>query len=184
MRIPIKPKTSKLDTKDTPSLVDPTLGEIKHLFNADLGVHSLMSEYLVRPQSYSVFWPLWGAEEARAFILVPPQVVYGFVEVLGSGHNTTVSITARETDDTLRGSTSITFNQGSEGTDDDTQATDEITFVQNSLQKAFWVSSETKLQFRSLSSWDAHPMCIKFSTTAPAYANINGFCIHWMYNPA
>ena len=181
MRMPIKPKTSRLDTKNTPSVTDPALAEIKHLFNADLGIHSLMSEYIVRPMSYSVFWQFWGDKDYRTFVLVPPQAVYGFVEVLGSGYNTTITVTSRELDDTQRGSATVHYIQGSEGTDDDTQVTDETTFVQYHLKKSTWVNSSEPLQFRSFTSWDPHPMAIKFQSTAPAYATVVAFCIHWIY---
>lgn len=169
--IPLK-DNPQLDTKSVPDLADLTLAEIRHLVKADMGVHALMSAYMMRPQYFGMQIGDNNAGASSGYTynhllcLVPPMVSECYMQIFASASDATVIVQAY----TMAGATvgsSSTFSMvgdielAGDVSDWDTVEKGYVGYLKN----AQTYTSTGPVALRASPTWDPEPVHIRLEQT-------------------
>jgi len=163
--------STRLDTKAVPDLSDLTLAEIKHLVKADTAVHSLMANYMVRPQYIGMQvanshdgGASSGYAYAHAACLVPPKVGTCYLQVLASASSGSVLVRSKTIAGVVIHSVNIEMTGDVElvgGVDAFSTAEE---WYRGHLKKAQTYTTPTELGLVTSPSWDPVPVHLEFDT--------------------
>jgi len=166
----------KLDTKSVPDLADLTLAEIKHLVKADMGVHALMSAYMMRPQYFGMQIGDNNAGASSGYTynhllcLVPPMVSECYMQIFASASMTAEDAAVVVQAYTMAGATVGSSSQfsmvGEPEFDGDASSWDTVekAYV-GYLKNAQTYTSTGPVALRASPTWDPEPVHIRFEHT-------------------
>jgi len=177
----------KLDTKSVPDLADLTLAEIRHLVKADMGVHALMSAYMMRPQYFGMQIGDNNAGASSGYTynhllcLVPPMVSECYMQIFASASDATVIVQAYTMAGATVGSSSTFSMVGDIELAGDVSGWDTVEkgYV-GYLKNAQTYTSTGPVALRASPTWDPEPVHIRFEKTAGS-CRLYGALVRYVY---